>query len=143
MCGQFADSREGMDICECIGNNRAYSPEDATCRCKSGFDYLDEDEQSKGNVSDLTDCFPLVFENCKFNGDQGARQPDGTCVALDDCAEACSGEPGRRSEVLGVCSCDNSISVDDICNQNCRKNAPKVTYASSYQILVADKNGKT
>ena len=73
VCGVFADSREGQDICECIGKNRAYSASDATCRCKSGFDYLDDDEQSKGNVSDLTDCFPLVYDNCKFNGDNSAR----------------------------------------------------------------------
>lgn len=107
-----------MDICECIGDNRAYSAEESSCRCKSNFDFLDEDEQSKGNDSDLTDCFPLVFDNCKVNGQ--ARQPDGTCVDPNECAEACSGEPGTRSPILGVCSCDNSFNVDEICNQNCR-----------------------
>ena len=106
-----------MDICECIGANRAYSAEDATCRCKSGFDYLDEKEQSEGNVSDLTDCFPLVFENCKHNSNNNSvRQPDGTCVAEDECAQACDGEPGLRSLVLGVCSCENALDVDVICN---------------------------
>jgi len=143
VCGQFADSIEGQDICECIGNNRAYSPEDATCRCKSGYDYIDESNQSKGNVSDLTDCFPLVFENCRFNGQAGARQPDGTCVAVDDCAEACSGEPGTRSAVLGVCSCDQTLSVDAICNQDCRRKAPSMGFKSSYQIVLTSQSGST
>ena len=117
VCGVFADSREGQAICECIGANRAYSAKDASCRCKSNFDYLDEDEQSKGNVSDLTDCFPLVYDNCKINGDgKSARQPDGTCVAENECFDACSGEPGTRSQILGVCSCANALNIDDICN---------------------------
>ena len=94
-------------------------------------------------MSDLTDCFPLVFDNCKFNGEGGTRQPDGTCVPLDDCAEACSGEPGTRSEVLGVCSCSNALSIDQICNQNCRKSAPKLSYKSSYEILITTKDGVT
>lgn len=90
----------------------------------------------------MTDCFPLVFDNCKFNSEgKTARQPDGTCVGKDECAEACSGEPGTRSQVLGVCSCENYINVDDICNQNCRKTAPTVKFLSSTSIKIINSDG--
>jgi len=78
----------------------------------------------------------LVYDNCKFNGDKTARQPDGTCVAANECAEACSGEPGTRSAILGVCSCDNALTVDEICNQKCRKDSPKTSFKSSFEIVL-------
>lgn len=137
VCGQYADSPEGATVCDCIGKNRAYSVGDSTCRCKGGFDYIDESNQSKGSVSDLTDCFPLVYENCKANGG-GARGPDGSCVSANECDDACNGEPGTRSEVLGVCSCSNQVDVDEICNQNCRKSAPIVIFNSALSIKLTN-----
>ena len=91
----------------------------------------------------MTDCFPLVYENCKFGGGNSIRQPDGTCVGKDECAEACDGEPGQRSDILGVCSCDTAVNVDEICNQDCRKKAPKVSMKSSYEIVLTYVNGET
>lgn len=133
-CGQFATSKEGSALCECIGKYRSYSAEDASCRCMSGFDFLDENDFSLGNASDNTDCFPIVFDNCAIQGEDGngiPRQPDGTCVSDNECESACNGEPGVRSLTVGVCTCSTNRNVDDICNANCRNNQPTMSFKSS------------
>ena len=60
---------------------------------------------------------------------------------MNECSEACYGEPGVRSQILGVCSCENAKNVDEICNQNCRDSAPKITYYNSTAVYVQWKNG--
>ena len=139
VCGQFASSVEGSAQCTCKGQYRAYSTVDASCRCMSGYDYI-VDGVSSGDVSSNEDCIPNVLARCGTLGEDFARQPDGTCVRTDECSEACYGEPGVRSQILGVCSCENARNVDDICNQNCRDNAPMLSYTTSTSIYVSWKN---
>ena len=81
----------------------------------SGFDFI-EDGVSAGDVSSNEDCIPNVLARCGQLGEDFARQPDGTCVKTDECSEACYGEPGVRSQILGVCTCENQKAVDDICS---------------------------
>jgi len=42
-CGAYADSIEGSTTCECIGDQRVYSKVDGSCRCQTGYDYLNPD----------------------------------------------------------------------------------------------------
>ena len=141
-CGQFATSVEGSPSCECNGMYRSYSAIDASCRCLSGYDFITEEGVSQGSVSSNDDCAPLVFDRCEIQGSKDiTRDPDGNCVAVDDCSTYCGGEPGVRSKVLGVCTCSNAKVVDSICNQDCRDNADQVTYSDSHSVTMTDKNG--
>jgi hypothetical protein len=123
-CGQFADSVEGAEVCTCIGNNRVYSPVDNSCRCKTGFDFKVSGGISEGQSSDVTDCIPLVLDRCDADG--VVRSPTGECKDLTDCTAECAPGDGIRDKILGVCTCANTPTTDEICNQDCRANAPKI-----------------
>lgn len=48
-----------------------------------------------------------------------------------------------RSEVVGVCTCNQDLGVDNVCNQGCRKSAPQLTLVSGTTVLVTDPSGAT
>ena len=117
-CGQFAKSKEEAATCSCIGTGRLYSLADASCRCQSGYEFKDSNGISQATKSLIQDCYPIVFDRCTNfgNGTDFVRTPDGTCKRYDDCANSCGGEPGIRSSVTGICTCNNEQSVDVTCN---------------------------
>lgn len=122
-----------------------YSLADASCRCQSGFDFKDSSGVSLAQASSIQDCFPLVLDRCTNfgNGTDFVRTPSGECKRYDDCSDSCFGEPGIRSSVTGICTCTNYKNVDATCNQDCRKNAPKVNYINSYQVQLIYADGTT
>ena len=114
-CGTYAGSIEGSSTCICDGNFRTFSIADSSCRCKSGYDYINPNSKaSEGLQSAESDCTPLVFDRC--DGNSQTRDIYGECVDLTDCKAACSGGEGIRSETLGVCTCEDKQNVDSVCS---------------------------
>lgn len=144
-CGKFAQSEEGSSKCSCIGAFRSYSGEDASCRCRSGYIFQDEDGKELGDVSATSDCARKTFDDCDLGGGDATkkpRSPDGECVAGDECKDACPDGKGKRSATLGVCACDNIKPVDEICNASCRRNAPTMTRISQTKLSIKGPNDK-
>jgi hypothetical protein len=84
-----------------------------------------------------------VLDRCDAAGE--VRAPSGECKQLDDCSAECNGGQGRRDEILGVCTCEDTLSTDQTCNQDCRQSAPVAgfTGGSASQLTVTDpKTGK-
>lgn len=44
---------------------------------------------------------------------------------------------------MGICTCDNQKSVDVVCSQNCRANAPSVSLVGGTTINMTLKNATT
>jgi hypothetical protein len=82
----------------------------------------------------------LVFDRCASAEQNQTRAPDGTCVDVTDCDEACPVGGGVRSAVLGVCTCNNDFGVDATCNQACRKSSPTVSFTSATSATVVEKD---
>jgi len=113
-----------------------FSLTDSSCRCQSGFDAVDSSGVSKGQESGSEDCTPLVYARC--SGANLTRGPDGRCVDLNDCSSACDSQGGVRSDVVGVCTCNNDLGVDNICNPNCRKTASHFSFENGITIQAGD-----
>lgn len=48
-----------------------------------------------------------------------------------------------RSKVVGVCTCNQDLGVDNVCNQGCRKSAPQLSLVSGTTVRVTDPSGAT
>lgn len=108
----------------------------------SGYDYVDPiTSTSKGQESGTDNCSPLVFDRC--DGGNRTRSASGECVDLMDCSAACNGGTGQRSVTLGICTCDKQASVDVVCSQNCRTNAPSVKLIGGTTINMTMKNASS
>lgn len=83
----------------------------------TGFDFYSSDGVSQGTSSDNSDCIPLVFNRCVS---PQVRSPTGSCVNPNDCTAECSfngtNGTGTRDSVTGVCACNNTPRVDNVCN---------------------------
>jgi hypothetical protein len=116
----------------------------------SGYSFKNEDLVELGNTSGTEDCALLVRDRCAFGAgdDDLPRDVEGNCVASDDCGNACppnaDGTPGRgtRSQTLGVCQCEAERPLDTICNQDCRRNAPKMTYIDGNTLEMTYSDGR-
>jgi len=140
-CGFYAESEEGSTTCTCEGNYRSFSKVDSSCRCMSGYDFVDTSGISRGTESSSEDCTPLVYDRCE--GTNMTRNADGKCVDIQNCTRACNGRPGIRSESLGICTCEDTVPVDAICNQNCRNNADKLVQTGATSVQLVDSEGNT
>ena len=111
----------------------------------SGYDFVDSiTSKSRGKESGTENCSPLVFDRC--DGLNQTRSASGECVSVDDCSKACDGGSGKRSQTLGVCTCDDKPNVDLVCGQNCRDQAPKMVILGGTTINITQRNatsGKT
>jgi hypothetical protein len=81
------------------------------------------------------DCYPQIFPRC---AKEEYRAPDGSCKTRKDCSDECDGGNGYRMEGIGLCRCDKTRSVDEICNKACREESPKVTVRSDGNLDVTD-----
>ena len=133
-CGPNADSAPGSDTCSCVGLNRAYMKRDGTCRCKPGFTYYKEGITPSEEDSP-EDCVPIIIPICSSGTIRGH---DGQCVSSTDCSSSCEGGKGERSAQLGVCTCFNSASIDDVCDEQCQSETPKVQLAADGTVTVKD-----
>ena len=109
----------------------------------TGYDYYNADGISEGSLSSNTNCIPLVYNRCTL---PQVRSPLGVCVNKTDCTSDCSfngtNGTGLRDSVTGVCACKNipTVDIDIVCNQACRKNAPKITFTSLTSINILSEN---
>ena len=106
----------------------------------SGYDFMSSTGKSQGTESGNDDCTPLVYDRCDATNQ--TRDAAGNCVFVTDCASQCNGGTGLRSSVLGICTCDDKVNVDVICNQNCRSSASKLTLNADGTLTLI-KNGNS
>jgi len=108
----------------------------------SGYDYIDSiTGASRGKESGTENCSPLVFDRC--DAVNTTRSASGECVGVTDCSRACNGGSGKRSQTLGVCTCDNKPNVDIVCGQSCRNNASTMGIVGGTTISLSMKDSKT
>lgn len=69
------------------------------------------------------------------------RSATGNCKQLDDCTAECEGGEGTRDKILGVCACANQPTTDELCNQECRLNAPVAGFTSPSKVSLTDSTG--
>eukprot|EP01022_Parablepharisma_sp_SALTPOND_P009167 TRINITY_DN1381_c0_g1_i1.p1 TRINITY_DN1381_c0_g1~~TRINITY_DN1381_c0_g1_i1.p1 ORF type:complete len:3672 (+),score=433.12 TRINITY_DN1381_c0_g1_i1:8055-19070(+) len=131
-CGDSATSEQGWATCSCKGKNRAFLISDSSCRCKPGYQYL-ENGAIQSDVNSKVDCQPIIYKRCKENEIRGY---DGVCRGNTDCASACDGGQGIRSPTLGICECKSIQRLDKVCNKACREALPKVHITSDGLIRI-------
>jgi hypothetical protein len=99
----------------------------------TGYDFIDPATGTGiGTESSNSSCIPNVYDRC--TGLKETRNVDGTCVLNNDCSKECNGGPGKRSQELGLCSCDNEKPIDIVCNQNCRNSSTKVEFKGGNKL---------
>lgn len=133
-CGPSADSTLGSTTCSCKGLNRAYMKRDATCRCQPGFSFYKEGITPSDEDS-TEDCVPTVIPICDLGQ---IRAHNGSCVTEGQCSNSCQGGKGKRSTDLGICTCYDSASIDDVCDSSCQESTPTVKLSSSGMMVVTD-----
>jgi len=131
-CGDSATAEQGWATCSCKGKNRAFLITDSSCRCKPGYQFL-ENGIIQSDVNSRIDCQPILYKRC---GENEIRGYDGVCRKKDDCADACDGMPGTRSPTLGICECKNTQKLDKDCNKACRDSMPKITVTDDGKIRI-------
>ena len=132
-CGPNADSVSGSTTCTCKGKKRSYMKRDATCRCEPGYSFY-KAGVTPSEEDSAEDCVPTVLPICAK--DQ-FRSQSGLCVSKTDCSKECQGGKGERSP-LGICTCYNTASIDDVCDETCRASTPSVKLTSSGNFEVTD-----
>ena len=135
-CGDSAQSDPGASICNCLGQNRAFLITDSSCRCKPGYEFL-QDGVIQNDVNSKLDCQPIVFKRC--TGSQ-IRSYDGSCKDISDCSGACKGGQGSRSPTLGVCQCNDVQQIDKLIPKATRDALPKMTINANGTIRVNQGN---
>ena len=135
-CGPNAFSETGQSSCSCYGKFRSYMKRDATCRCQPGYQFFKDGTQLSDEDS-RQDCVPVVLENC---ADGQVRDALGNCRDKNSCEDECQGGSGERSPDLGLCLCDETPSIQDVCDENCRTQTPTVTLTSDGIFRVSDPN---
>ena len=130
-CGDSATSDPGASTCICKGKNRAFLISDFSCRCKPGYEYL-ENGVMQTDVNSKVDCQPIIYNRCS---ETQIRGYDGKCLGKSDCDKECGGS-GIRSPTLGICQCKEVQKLDSVCNKACRDSMPTMTIASNGKIRV-------
>ena len=133
-CGESAYAEKGWSKCKCKGKNRAFLPGDSSCRCKPGYEYI-ENGETQSDANSKVDCQPIVYDRCSSTQ---VRTEDGQCKDKDDCSSSCSGSSGTRSPTLGICECASTQQIEKVCNKGCRSSVPTMTVDSNGQIAVYD-----
>lgn len=133
-CGPFASAPTNSTTCSCDGDERAYQESDASCRCRPRYHFSQESIVSSEDDSD-TDCYPKIFPRCSKDE---YRAPDGSCKSENDCSSECGGGGGTRMEGIGLCKCDKTKHIDEVCNKACRDTSPRVYVGSNGDLLVND-----
>ena len=102
-------------------------------------------------------CQPIVYDYC-VSGQ--TRSADGSCVAIpsqgsttDKCAVSCGGSvggtngttastPGDGSGSViartGLCQCHNNLPLEDVCDEECRLTAPKLTFDGVGNVVLTE-----
>lgn len=57
---------------------------------------------------------------------------------MNDCSDACGEDGGTRSDIVGVCTCNTDLGVDNVCNQDCRKKSPTLSFKPGNKVEVYD-----
>lgn len=96
-----------------------YDPTDGTRADKDGF----------------ADCERQIFQRCT---PEETRDSNGKCRAKDDCAQACDGGQGTIAEAFGTCVCDNTVTLNEVCNKECLSTLPESTFTSDGGVLLHD-----
>ncbi|MDR3742451.1 MAG: SMC family ATPase [Terracidiphilus sp.] len=135
-CGDSATADKGSATCTCKGANRAFLITDSSCRCKPGYEYL-ENGVIKKDVNSKQDCQPITYSRCS---QYQIRASDGTCTSQNDCESECNGTSGTRSATLGICECKDVQRLDQVCNKACRDAMPSMTITSDGTIRVNEAN---
>lgn len=134
MCGSNAGSIEGSNICTCLGKFRAFQKYDGSCRCFPTYEFR-YNGKDYSNQDSAEDCAPKVYARCQTNDEKDA---EGDCVANDDCEKECGGLSGQKIKDIGICECDSTPLVDDICDEDCRNTKPTTVLNSEGIFEVTD-----
>ncbi|CAG9336329.1 unnamed protein product [Blepharisma stoltei] len=138
-CGSNAYADVKSTTCLCYGKNRSYRKTDGSCVCNPNYHYIQDGITSSQGDSDI-DCFNIVYDYC---GESGIRDSYGNCVSTSSCSSECNGGSGKRMSGVGLCECDGTTTIDDICNKNCRENSLKTTYSNGAYTVTDPSTGET
>eukprot|EP00163_Fabomonas_tropica_P011852 TRINITY_DN227_c0_g2_i1.p1 TRINITY_DN227_c0_g2~~TRINITY_DN227_c0_g2_i1.p1 ORF type:complete len:7500 (+),score=2428.07 TRINITY_DN227_c0_g2_i1:177-22676(+) len=130
-CGASAFSEIGASQCSCNGTNRAFQPSDGSCRCKTGYRFLNDKFQEEDG-DDPRDCQPIVYDRCSNanefrNLDTGKCEPRSPNFVAEKCRKQCqsasnpNGE-GTYYEEADFCECADIKDTNDVCDVNCQRN---------------------
>jgi hypothetical protein len=130
-CTTSSWSDVGATLCTCLGKYRTFQNSDRQCLCQSGYEFISNGVSLFEDSAD--DCQAIVYQRCQ----QGYTfDSAGNCVASDgtDCHLQCD-YGGTLSVVLGLCECNRMPTLDQVCNRNCRDDAPIISYFNGSYVI--------
>nr|KAF6427833.1 hypothetical protein HJG63_008321 [Rousettus aegyptiacus] len=128
-CGSFAFSPQGASHCTCRGLNRVFQKSDGSCICQAGHESygksgLESDESSGGE-----DCQPQVAERCSPGDVRLAATRKCVSPQQYDCSSSCHPVGGELNADLGICECQEYVSVEALCDAQCLAKTPRLSLA--------------
>lgn len=116
----------GAEQCTCIGANRAFQSSDQTCICIDGHVAYEGITALPADEDGSFDCQPIVFERCLLGQ---VRDANGRCVdeTNGNCDIMCE-NGGTYYESFGLCECSDVETLEVVCDKDCRKESPAMTY---------------
>jgi hypothetical protein len=133
-CSSSSTSTEKSTLCTCIGQNRAFQPDDGYCVCKPGYEFVDSNLIVSSENDGSYDCQPIVYSRC-ITGEY--RDHLGGCTSASAaCLRQCGSGGGSFDSTTGVCQCSNITQLVEICDSDCRSSQPYLTCNSSTVIKV-------
>ncbi|EGD79005.1 hypothetical protein PTSG_01976 [Salpingoeca rosetta] len=121
-CGSSSFSDSGASLCTCRGENRVFSPADATCVCRPLYASRDGATLLTDVEDGVADCQPIVFDNCPEGSvlnEHGQCLDDSGWLAYCQAECALGPTPSVYDAGLGRCLC-KTPALDDVCDISCR-----------------------
>jgi hypothetical protein len=135
-CSSSSGSLVGSTECTCVGQNRIFQPEDGWCVCRPGYEFVDSNLVVSSESDGPYDCQPIVFPRC---ADSQVRDSNGDCVSSSSyCASMCGPPGGSFILATGTCDCNDSPTLNEICDEDCRDSALQVTCEDASTLVVTD-----
>ena len=133
ICSSSSSSNIGSTECTCVGKNRAFQPIDKKCICLPGYEFVDSNLVVSSDTDGIYDCQPIVYSICSASE---IRDFSGKCVDSTTYCNSMCQNGGTISIATGTCQCNNISSLNEICDENCRKEVPYLACGDSGEIVL-------
>jgi hypothetical protein len=135
-CSSSSGSLVGSTECTCVGQNRIFQPEDGWCICKPGYEFVDSNLVVSSESDGPYDCQPIVYSRCATNE---VRDSNGDCVTSSSyCDSMCGSSGGSFVLATGTCDCNDTPTLNEVCDEDCRNSALEVFCEDTNTVRVVD-----
>lgn len=144
VCGSNSYETEDRQTCQCIGYGRSYQKSDGHCLCLPGWIHY-EDNIIQENKDSAIDCSEVVYDRCRGGKVRSALTGecvDGSEFCVDFCSYGNISVPGDIDPGTGMCSCEEVVDENEVCDALCRKNELRLLLDESSSFVIYDPSTK-